>query len=159
MMNVPAFVAEAAFKHQMNVSTARGPAYGYVVLGDVDGLLSCRGLDLDRTYCDYVHKTIVTLLGLSILKNQYACMAALLWTGAIPDGICASVEFTFLENKRQVHLTGRDLCKTNLLASVTLQLFEMHQAQIYVTQWVLVNIPACWRDLSEDVLRRLRYAY
>lgn len=157
-MYVPSTTAGVTFDQWLNASSARGLAYGHVVLGDVDGLLSCRELDLDRTYSDYVHKTIVTLLGLSILKNQYPCMTALLWMGASPDGICASVEFTFIENKRQVHLTGRDLCKTNLLASVTLQLFEMHQAQLSATQWALVNIPACWRDLSEDVLRRLRYA-
>lgn len=158
MMYVPPTVAEVAFNQWLNVSTARGPAYNYVVLGDVDGLLSCRGLDLDRIYHDCVHRTLVTLLGLSILKNEFECMTTLLWLGASPEGICASVEFTFLENRRQVHLTGRDLCKTNLLASATLLLFETRSAQLCVTQWALVNIPACWRDLSEDVLRRLRYA-
>lgn len=137
----------------------RGFAYECVVRGNAQSLLCCRPYDLFiHAHDDDSTKTTVTLLGLSILHNQFHCMTTLLWLGACPDDICATYMFTFMQWHRWVNMTARDLCKTNVHASITLQLFEKRRAQLSAMQWVLVNIPACWRDLSEDVLRRLRYA-
>lgn len=135
-----------------------GPAFDHVKKGNSEGLLQCRGLDFMRTYDDMAQKSRVTLLGLCVLDSQFECMMTLLWMGANPNHICASFEFRFAQWKRWINLTGRDMCATNEGALITLHLFETRRAQLSAMQWVLVNIPACWRDLSEDILRRLRYA-
>jgi hypothetical protein len=135
-----------------------GPAFDCVIKGNAEGLLQCWGLDLKRDYQDLAHRTSVTLLGLSILKNEYSCMRTLLWLGANPDDICASFGFEFLQCQRHVNLTARELCKTDFSANIVLHLYELHRALLNATQWCIANMPAEWRDLAEGILIRLRHA-
>ena len=142
----------------INVAKQKGHAFECVLKGDAEGLLCFRELDFRQVYRDTTQNTTMTLFGLCVLRRRYKCMKVMLWRGADPDETCAVFRLQCFGASTELAITGRYLCEYSMSSNIILRRFERRRAQLSATQWVLVNIPACWRDLSEDVLRRFRYA-
>lgn len=126
---------------------------------DAEALLMCREVNVYYEYRDMRQGTVVTLLGLSIMRRATKCMRVLLMEyGVNTEDVCLKFGVQFLRTAVPLTMTGRKFAKTHKLTRDVLAMCDLRRAQLSAMQWVLVNIPACWRDLSEDVLRRLRYA-
>lgn len=144
---------------QQMVTRIDNSAINSVLKDDATSLLRCVDVDVSHMYEDVRHQARITLLGLSILNRRICCMLTLLMDlDTDPDIVCAIFWIGFLRTTVPLTMTGRDFANMNEETRRVIDQYDLRRAQLRATQWALVNIPACWRDLSEDVLKRFRYA-